>query len=580
MSERMIHRIDLINAYGRWLALIPIPLLILFASPGEIGRNLTPVWIATGIMAVLDLIPIVMLRFKYFPEAAAWIFAILDSLFSLALLFLAGPSMFFYCFVPAIAMSVRFDWAVGLVDAALLVGSHILITLIRTSFANIGAAMVSSICQALALMLVSALSGLLAENIKKEPPLNAQEVKAREKELKQLQAAADRSRAIYEMAGTLSATLNPDKILDAVLEISAVGFDELDQEGTRFRERPASAVFLFGTDGLYVAASRSINYEELEFTVSGKKGILGKVLSSGEPALLGNLADDPELRRFSAFRRCRSAICVPLRAGFEIYGAILFASPQPETFGHEHIELLNAVSNQAAVALTNAHLFQDLQEEKERIIAVQEEARTKLARDLHDGPTQSISAIAMRLNFVRLLLGRDPQKVKDELFKLENLARRTTKEIRTMLFTLRPVVLETQGLKAAVEQLAEKFKETDDTPITIEIDDLAGQLDVSTQAVAWFITQESLNNARKYAKAHNIYVRMYIRDGYFVAEIEDDGEGFDVGATMASYDQRGSFGLLNLQERAELVNGRTTIESAPGKGTKITLVVPLSREVT
>ena len=92
------------------------------------------------------------------------------------------------------------------------------------------------------------------------------------------------------------------------------------------------------------------------------------------------------------------------------------------------------------------------------MVEVEEDARTKLARDLHDGPTQSISAIAMRLNFVRLLLGRDPQKVKDELFKLENLARRTTKEIRTMLFTLRPVVLETQGLAAAVEQLAEKFQ--------------------------------------------------------------------------------------------------------------------------
>jgi signal transduction histidine kinase len=72
---------------------------------------------------------------------------------------------------------------------------------------------------------------------------------------------------------------------------------------------------------------------------------------------------------------------------------------------------------------------------------------------------------------------------------------------------------------------------------------------------------------------------MQIQDGYFVTEIRDDGVGFDFEATMDTYDQRTSYGLLGLQERADLVNGRTTIVSAPGKGTQVTLVVPLSRDV-
>ena len=232
-----------------------------------------------------------------------------------------------------------------------------------------------------------------------------------------------------------------------------------------------------------------------------------------------------------------------------------------------------------AVALANAQLYDDLQEEKEHIIAVEEEARTKLARDLHDGPTQSISAIAMRLNFSRLLLDRNPKKVKDELFKLENLARRTTKEIRTMLFTLRPAVLETQGLRAAVEQLVEKLNETGELPVILQIEDLEDHLDVNTKAVAWFVTQESLIDVKKHAEASNVWIRMYIEDDRFVAEIEDDGVGFDFESTMANYDQRGSFGLLNLQERADLVNGKTTIESSPGRGTKVTLVIPLNTDV-
>lgn len=578
MSKRMIRRIDMVTAYTRLIALIAIPIVAFAIAPGDLQASASAILLALTAMVVVDAVAVVLVHIEFYPTVAALLFPILDSLFSLVVVFLGGPDLVFYAFIPVVALSVRFDWAAGLADTVVLIIGYALIALLQAGFENVGQVLTSLFGASFSLLFVSLVGGLLAENIKREPPLNWVEVKARDEELQRLRAAADRARAIYEMAGTLSATLNRNKILDAVLDVSAMGFDELAEEGTHFRSRPPSAVFLYGQEGLYVAASRSISYQEVDLPVKGEQGVLHRVLSTGEPCLLSNLTDDPELRRFTAFRRCRSAICVPLRAGFEIYGAILFASPKPGVFGVEHIELLNAVSNQAVVALANAELYQQLQEEKERIIEVEEEARTKLARDLHDGPTQSISAIAMRLNFVRLLLGRDPQKVKDELFKLENLARRTTKEIRTMLFTLRPVVLETQGLKAAVEQLAEKFRDMDNLPIALNIEDLEGQLDVSIQAVAWFITEECLTNVKKHANATHVEVKMYIRDAHFVAEITDNGEGFDVEQVLSGYDQRGSFGLLNLQERAELVNGRTTIQSTPGEGTRVTLVVPLSRE--
>jgi signal transduction histidine kinase len=141
------------------------------------------------------------------------------------------------------------------------------------------------------------------------------------------------------------------------------------------------------------------------------------------------------------------------------------------------------------------------------------------------------------------------------------------------------LVLETQGLKAALEQLVGQVREVSDFSIHLEIGDIEGQLDASTQTVAWFIIEECLTNVRKHANAENVSVRMSVEDGFFYAEVQDDGTGFDVEATMADYDQYGSYGLLGLQERAALVDGRTTIESSPGKGTKVTLVVPLSREV-
>jgi signal transduction histidine kinase len=530
MSERVVRQLDIIAAYGRWLALLGIPLVTFVSLP--LGPE-SPAWtilIITVVVAVLDAVPVVMLHLKFYPEYAALAFSAVDSVFALAMLYLGGSGMFYYCFVPVLTMSTRFDWVFGLADAGLLAVLHILIALIRVQFRGVGQVLPAALAQALGLLLVSLLGGFLTDNLAKETPLENEETKRLNEKVNRLQSAVDRSRAIYEMASMLGATLNPDKILDAVLEISAVGFNELVSDPTQFRERPASAVFLFAQEGMYVATARNLGYEETGLTVSGDRGVLFDVLSNDSPMLLGNLANDPDLRRFTPFRRCRSAVCVPLRAGFELYGAVVFASPQPGAFTEEHLELLTAVANQAAVAINTAQLYQDIQAEKEKILEVEEEERSKLARDLHDGPTQSVSAIAMRLNFARLLLDREPQKVKEELFKLENLARRTAKEIRTMLFAMRPVVLETQGLKVAVEQLVEKLQDTGDLPVTLEIEDVEEQIDVNTKAVAWFTIQEALTNARKYADAENIWVRIYVRDEHFVAEVEDNGEGFDYDA--------------------------------------------------
>lgn len=579
MSERMSHRLDAITAYARWIALVGIP-IIAFLSPRT--QNVSSLLFVVLGMVVIDAVPVAMLAFRFFPENLAFVFIVFDALFSLIILHLGGPAMVFYAFIPVIAMGIRFRWSHGLVTAGVCASGHILIALMRADFRNVASVIGSVLPSAITLILASVLSGLLAQGIKREPPLNAEEQRAQDERLERLQAAVDRARLIYEMAGTLSATLNRDKILNAVLEISSLGFEELVDKATGYRERPSGAVFLFGEEGLSVAASRNISYEEVDQSVDPNRGVLQQVLHGGNPVVLSNLADDPELSRFTPFRRCRSSVCVLLRAGFDAYGVIVFASPVADLFTVDHIELLTAVANQAAVALANAQLYQDLQDEKERVIAVHEEERTKLSRDLHDGPTQSISAIAMRLNFARLLLEREPIKVKDELFKLENLARRTTKEIRTMLFTLRPVVLETQGLRAAIEQLVDKLRETTETgqlPVVLEFqEDVEDKLDVNVKAVAWFVTQEALNNAKKYAQAEHIWVRMTIQKGYFITEIQDDGVGFDLDMMMATSDQRGSFGLLSLQERSDLVNGRTIIRSEEGKGTKITLMVPLQRE--
>ena len=144
------------------------------------------------------------------------------------------------------------------------------------------------------------------------------------------------------------------------------------------------------------------------------------------------------------------------------------ATPEEDIYTDEFQELLVAVSNQAVLALQNASLYQSLMDDKDRLVTIEEDARKNLARNLHDGPTQIIAAIAMRLNYIRLLIKKDPDEAVKELAEVEDMARRTTKEIRQMLFILRPLILESQGLVAAVEQLRLKLTETNKIDIHLE----------------------------------------------------------------------------------------------------------------
>jgi len=271
-----------------------------------------------------------------------------------------------------------------------------------------------------------------------------------------------------------------------------------------------------------------------------------------------------------------------LRSGFNVYGVLLFAHPDPKYFNADRCALLEIIGRQSVIAIQNARLYQDLVEEKERMIEVHEEARKKLARDLHDGPTQSVAAMAMRLNITKRMILKDVNAAGEEIVKLEELAHRTTKEIRHMLFTLRPLILESQGLSAALQSMADKMQETFNQKVTISVDErVSSQLEMGKQGVIFYIIEEAVNNARKHAAAETIAVRLHQMDmGIALLEIADNGVGFDVKGMQQSYDSRSnsSLGMVNLRERAELVNGVLQIDSAPGQGTKVQVYIPLTEE--
>ncbi len=390
-----------------------------------------------------------------------------------------------------------------------------------------------------------------------------------------LEREIQKLRIMFHMATALNSTLDYQHVLRMALDLGTTALAETKEDETRLR----SALLLFEDGMLHIASGRGMSKADLRTTLPGKLGMLAEAITTGESVFSHDPARDPELRRLTTLQTTGSAVCIPLRIGLEIYGLLLFAHPRPRYFKVDRLELLETVAQQAMIALQNAKLYYELEQEKQRLIDAHEEARTKLARDLHDGPTQSVAAIAMRVNFARRLLDRDPRATATELFKTEELARQTSKEIRQMLFTMRPLVLESKGLAAALEQLAIKTEDAHGQMVIVEAEkDAANGMNIKKQGLLFSITEEAINNARKHAKAEQIFVRLSRRGDLFHLAIEDNGEGFNLGAVDAGYDQRGSLGMVNMRERAELLNGTLKINSAPGEGTRISLTIPLTEQ--
>jgi signal transduction histidine kinase len=390
----------------------------------------------------------------------------------------------------------------------------------------------------------------------------------------------ERMRAIYELTSALSSTLSYKRVLESALDMSAAA---LNPDPEQLVSDPlVGVVMLFNGGKLRIGSARRFTTADMRVTFDAAEGILKKALDEGEPILFKDIGYDPELGRVVALRTCTSGYCFPLRSGFNVYGALLFAHPDPDYFNSERQSLLDIIGRQAVIAIQNARLYQDLVEEKERMVEVHEEARKKLARDLHDGPTQSVAAMAMRLNIAKRMMTKDVNAASEEITKLEELAHRTTKEIRHMLFTLRPLILESQGLAAAVQAMSDKMLETYSQKVTVAIDErVTSQLEMGKQGVIFYIIEEAVNNARKHAAAETIAVRLrQVEVGIALLEIVDNGVGFDIKAMAQSYDQRAnsSLGMINLRERAELVNGLFQMDSALGKGTKVQVYIPLTED--
>jgi signal transduction histidine kinase len=556
----------------RWLIIAAIAAFV-FVGPRPDAVNNTDLGLLVGLV-LFNIVLTFLEFFGFWRPALPWVSLLVDWVLGLALFTTSGAGLgplLWVGLLPSLTAALRHRWTTAILIALAFLGAQAVVILTygagdAVQLSRVGSAAIVLIPATLIAALVGRQLRRLLEGIyRREQHIGA----------RQAQSLRKHARAIYDMASMVSATLDYEKVLDAALNFGALGAEGLPANASEM----VAVVLLFENEQLRVGAAWRLPAVDNRVTCDAQAGVLAQVIRTGDPVVISDPERDPELQSFVGLRGYHSVIVLPLRVGLSTYGVVLYGHPDADFFDDDQRAFLNAMVNQAIIALQNAQLYQNLRQEKERLVSVQEEANKKLARDLHDGPTQAVAALAMRANFARRLMERDAKGAGEELFKMEDLARKTTKEIRHMLFTLRPLVLESQGLTAALKQLAEKMRDTHGQNVIVEADgSVEDRLEKNQQGVLFYIVEEAVNNARKHAQAEHIWVRVKLSRDTLNLDIQDDGVGFNVGAVDADYDRRGSLGMVNMRERAEMLNGTVRIDSTEGKGTRIAVIVPLTGE--
>ena len=310
------------------------------------------------------------------------------------------------------------------------------------------------------------------------------------------------------------------------------------------------------------------------------QGLAGWVVSHNQPLIIADVHEDDrfygQIPAQVAYE-VTSMISAPLIVKGEPIGVVQVLNKAGDARFDEHdLNLLTSFAAQSAITIENTRLYQDLMRERDRLIAVEEQVRKRLARDLHDGPAQLLTALINGIAFVTKLQELEPEKVPQELEDLLPVAHKALRQVRTLLFDLRPVILETQGLVPALESYVERQRGVGEANYHLQVDGFSDRLNTQAERALFSIVQEAVGNIRKHTQAQNVWIAVVERDDELQVSVRDDGQGFSVERLADEYDQRGSLGMLTMRERAESMGGTFSVQSLPGAGTTILVQARLS----
>ncbi|MFI1795741.1 GAF domain-containing sensor histidine kinase [Streptomyces sp. NPDC020379] len=300
-------------------------------------------------------------------------------------------------------------------------------------------------------------------------------------------------------------------------------------------------------------------------------GILAAMLHDATPQRLGDVREDPRFEGWpEAHPDMSDFIGMPVADGEEILGALFLANkrcPKPAggcAFTTEDEELLGVLAQHAAIALTNARLY-----ERSRELTIAGE-RARLAHELHDAVAQKLFSLRLTAQAATALVDRDPARAKDELHEVARLAAEAADELRAAVVELRPAGLDEDGLVATLRTQVQVLDRAHTARVTFAAHGVRA-LPAAQEEALLRVAQEALHNALRHSGAEHVDVTLTrVGQGAGLC-VTDDGRGFEPGAVRRAGRH---LGLVSMRDRAAGVGGSLTVTSAPGKGTAIEMEVP------
>ena len=366
------------------------------------------------------------------------------------------------------------------------------------------------------------------------------------------------------------------------------------------------AIFLQNTahGQLELKAYRGLSKEaaRLAYQVGMLDGSCGGVLELGRTIVVPDISSYRGRGAKSLQKeKVTSLVHVPLMTKGWALGSMCVGTHNTTEFSDEEQKLLDAIGNQIAIAVENARLYADVQR-KERVrgelfkkaLAAQEDERKRIARELHDEVSQSLTALLYDAED-GLELEHLPA-IKKRLQSICDLTQHTLDDVHKLMFDLRPSMLDQLGLIPALRWLSETRLEPKGVRVTVTTNTPsnlynsqadAQRLSPEIETALYRVVQEAINNIARHAAARNVEIGLELYDGVAIVNITDDGIGFDVAelntGTIIDIDNKDfllsentrGLGLLGMQERIELLGGELEIISVPGNGTQLHIRVPI-----
>jgi signal transduction histidine kinase len=364
--------------------------------------------------------------------------------------------------------------------------------------------------------------------------------------------------SLNEVGGALVRELELPKLLDLVV--------------SRLRELIGArlvTIALPGGDDLRIAAAdgdEARAYVGMTFPRLDSK--TGMVLERGHSERVDSLLDDPEVHQDSARSfGARTGLYVPLILRDRPIGVLVAHDKlgSDQRFDSSDLRLAEQFAVRAAVAVDLSRRV--ARDALQRVVEGQELERRRLARELHDETGQALTSILLGLRAVED--AGEPENVKKAVSDLRELVVATLQDVRRLAVQLRPKALDDFGLVPALERLTQTFTESSGIAVDLEAQ-LGDRLPTEAETTLYRVVQEALTNVVKHAEASRVSILLVRRDGTATVVIEDDGRGFDPSEASEQ-----SMGLQGMRERAELHDGRLTVETSPGAGTTLVVEVPL-----